>query len=131
YGESGNGIQAGLNKNQLPTGIDPYIVAGNPASGLLPGVNPAPGGPNGAGDDRLQAYNFRMTMTNNAANRLTVAQPANYNEADYELLFRAIEAGQTTRFWKTSPMPNNKTDSNNDAGFSTDFIGGNYDLDTG
>ncbi|WP_442485002.1 FAD-dependent oxidoreductase [Aeoliella sp. SH292] len=131
YGETLNGIQAGLNKNQLPSGIDPYVVPGNPASGLLPGVNPSPGGPNGAADDRLQAYNFRMTMTNNPANRVAIAQPANYDEADYELLFRAIDAGQTSRFWKTSPMPNNKTDSNNDTGFSTDFIGGNYDLDTG
>jgi hypothetical protein len=131
YGETLNGIQAGLDKNQLPSGIDPYVVPGNPASGLLPGVNPTAGGANGAGDQRLQAYNFRMTMTNVASNRIAIEQPANYNEADYELLFRAIEAGQTTRFWKTSPMPNNKTDSNNDTGFSTDFIGGNYNLDTG
>lgn len=131
YGETLNGIQAGLNKNQLPTGIDPYVIPGNSTSGLLPGVNPNAGGANGQGDDRLQAYNYRMTLTNVASNRVPIAQPANYDPADYELLFRAIEAGQTSRFWKTSPMPNNKTDSNNDTGFSTDFIGGNYDLDTG
>ena len=128
YGETHNGIQAGLNKNQLPQGIDPYVVAGDATSGLLPGVNATAGGANGSGDDRLQSYNFRMTLTNNPSNRIAITQPAGYDEADYELLFRAIEAGQTSRFWKTSPMPNNKTDSNNDTGFSTDFIGGNYDL---
>jgi hypothetical protein len=72
-----------------------------------------------------------MVLTNNPANRVSIPQPAGYDEKDYEILFRAIEAGQTNRFFKFSPMPNNKTDSNNDSGASTDFIGGNYTLETG
>jgi hypothetical protein len=131
YGETLNGIQtARATKNQLPSGIDPYVVAGNPASGLLPGVNATAGGADGSSDKRLQAYTYRMVMTNNAANRVPVPQPANYNEANYELLFRAIAAGQTGSFFKLDPMPNNKTDSNNASGMSTDFIGGNYSLTT-
>jgi lysophospholipase L1-like esterase len=132
YGETLNGIQtARSGGNQLPNGIDPYVVPGQPASGLLPNVNATAGGSDGSADARLQAYTFRMCLTDVAANRRLIAPPAGYRESDFELLFRAIEAGQTTRFFKTSPMPNRKTDSNNDTGFSTDFIGGNYNLGEG
>lgn len=127
YEEDYNGIQATrATKNQLRDGVDPYVVKGNPASGLLPGVNAGPGGADGSGDDKLQAYCFRMVLTDVAANRVMVAKPPGYNEADYELLFRAIEAGQTTDFFKFDLMPNRKTDSNNRGGISTDYIGKNY-----
>lgn len=124
YGETINGIQAGRTGNQLPDGIDPYVVPGDPSSGLLPGVNPNAGGPNGAGDGRVQAYNYRMCLTDDPANRIMVQKPEGYDEKDYEILFRAIEAGQKDKFWKTDMMPNRKTDSNNASGISTDFIGG-------
>lgn len=129
YDETLNGIQtARSGGNQLPNGIDPYVVPGQASSGLLPGVNANAGGVDGAGDARLQAYTFRMALTNAAENRLPVPKPPGYQESDQEILFRAIAAGQTTNFFKTSPMPNRKTDSNNSTGASTDFIGGNYDL---
>ena len=127
YGETVNGIQAGAaTKNQLRDNIDPHVTPGDPASGLLPGVNPDSGGSDGSGDHRLQAYCFRMVLTDVAANRVTIAQPPGYNEADYELLFRSIEAGQTTGFFKLDLMPNRKTDSNNTGGISTDYIGKNH-----
>jgi hypothetical protein len=127
HGETYSGIQtARAVKNQLPDGIDPYVAAGDPASGLLPGINPDAGGPDGAGDARLQAYCFRMVLTDVAENRVAIAQPEGYDEADYELLFRAIEAGQRSGFFKFDLMPNRKTDSNNSGGISTDFIGRNY-----
>jgi FAD dependent oxidoreductase len=132
YNETLAGIQtARATKNQLPTGIDPYRVRGNPGSGRLPNVNANAGGADGLSDKRLQAYCYRMCLTDVASNRVMIAQPANYQEANFELMFRAIAAGQTSRFFKVSPMPNRKTDSNNDNGFSTDFIGGNYDLNAG
>jgi lysophospholipase L1-like esterase len=132
YGETLNGVQtANSGGNQLPNGIDPYVTAGQPASGLLPGVNANAGGVDGTGDGRIQAYTFRMCLTDVAANRTPVPQPTGYQERDYELLFRAIAAGQTSNFFKTSPMPNRKTDSNNSNGYSTDFIGGNYNLAEG
>jgi hypothetical protein len=102
------------------------VIPGDPASGLLPGVNPDPGGPDGDEDERLQAYCFRMVLTDVAANRVAVPQPPGYSEADYELLFRSIEAGQTSGFFKFDLMPNRKTDSNNTGGISTDYIGMNY-----
>ena len=127
YGEDYNGIQAArATKNQLRDGIDPYVTPGNPASGLLPGVNPNAGGSDGDGDATLQAYCFRMSLTNVAANRVPVTQPPGYSEADYELLFRSIEAGQTSGFFKLDLMPNRKTDSNNTGGISTDYIGKNH-----
>ncbi|MEO8613739.1 MAG: FAD-dependent oxidoreductase [Luteolibacter sp.] len=127
YGETYSGIQsARASKNQLPDGIDPYVTPGNAASGLLPGVAPDAGGADGSADARLQSYCFRMVLTDIATNRVAIQQPPGYNEADYELLFRAIEAGQTSGFFKLDLMPNRKTDSNNTGGISTDFIGKNY-----
>ncbi len=128
YSETINGIQAArATGNQIITGIDPYVIKGNPSSGLLPYVESDTGGPDGTGDQRLQAYCYRMCLTDIATNRVMVAQPAGYREEDFELLLRAIEAGQTT-FFKLSPMPNRKTDSNNSGGCSVDFIGGNHSL---
>lgn len=127
YGETLNGIQVrNAVKNQLPKGISPYVRPGDPGSGLLPGVNPNAGGPDGEGDDKIQAYCYRMVLTDADENRVPVPKPEGYNEADYEILFRAIEAGQTSRFFKFDFVPNRKTDSNNASGISTDFIGMSY-----
>ncbi|MBK1882254.1 FAD-dependent oxidoreductase [Luteolibacter pohnpeiensis] len=127
YSETISGIQAVKSrKNQLPDGIDPYVVKGDPASGLLPGVHPDAGGADGTADHRLQAYCFRMCLTRYAPNRVEIEKPADYDETNYELLFRAIEAGQKSGFFKFDAMPNFKTDSNNTGGISTDFIGENY-----
>jgi hypothetical protein len=88
YEENYNGLQnVRATKNQLPDGIDPYVISGDAGSGLLPGVEAADATVDGTGDDRLQAYCFRMVLTDVAANRVPIAQPAGYNEADYELLF--------------------------------------------
>lgn len=126
YGESLNGMQIKLSvKNQLPLGIDPYVKKGDLQSGLLPGVNPMPAGPDGSGDKNIQAYCYRMCLTNDPKNRILVGKPDGYNEAEYEILFRAIEAGQKSGFFKFDPVPNRKTDSNNAGGISTDYIGMN------
>lgn len=129
FKEVGNGNTGVALKNQLPDGIDPYVVKGNPASGLLPGVNPVLGVAKGDGDHRLQAFCYRMCLTSAPENRVMIEKPDDYNEADYEILFRAIEVGQKGGFFKTSPIPNKKTDSNNTGGISTDYIGMNYGKD--
>jgi len=126
FNEQGNGNTGVARKNQLPNNIDPYVVKGDPDSGLLPGVNPGLGGKKGEGDHRLQAYCYRMVLTDVPGNRVMVDKPEGYDERDYEILFRAIEAGQRGGFFKLSPMPNRKTDSNNTGGISTDYIGMNY-----
>jgi hypothetical protein len=130
YNETVSGIQSKRAvKNQLPDGIDPYIKPGDPSSGLLPGVNPDAGGKDGEGDHRLQSYCFRMCLTDVPGNRVAFEKPEGYDEADYELLFRAIEAGQSRDFTKFSLMPNRKTDSNNASGISNNPIGLNYGKD--
>ena len=126
YNETGNGNTGPSRKNQLRNGIDPYVVKGDPKSGLLPGVNAGPGGAKGDGDHRLQAYCYRMVLTNVESNRLPVPKPANYDPADFEIVFRAIEAGKKGGFFKTTLVPNRKTDGNNTGGISCDWIGGNY-----
>lgn len=107
-------------------GVDPYVVKGNKSSGLLPFINPQDPGPHGAGDNKVQAYCYRMCLTDHPDNRIPFAKPANYNERDYELLLRNYEAGEKGFPWINSQMPNRKTDTNNRTGFSTDFIGQNY-----
>jgi hypothetical protein len=126
YGETLNGVQTKRAKShQFKDGIDPYIEAGNPASGLLPNINKQPGA-EGSGDKKIQAYCFRMCLTDVPENRIPFRKPANYNDLEYELLFRLIEKENTSHFFIISMMPNRKTDANNFGGFSSDYIGKNY-----
>ncbi len=129
FNETGNGNTGPRRTHQMPDGVDLYVVVGDASSGLLPSVNATIGGPLGSADERLQSYCYRLTLTDVPANRITIAKPEGYREADYELLFRAIEAGHRWPFFTTSLMPNRKTDTNNNGGVSMDFIGGNYQLD--
>jgi len=129
YDEKSNAITLPVHSNNLPDGIDPYRVMGDPGSGLLPGVNPYDEADVGKGDHRLQAFCFRMCLTDAPDNLVPIEKPEGYDEADYEILFRALDAGhrgQWGQFYKFSAMPNRKTDSNNNGGISTDFIGRNY-----
>ncbi|MFT6862355.1 MAG: hypothetical protein ACJAVK_000913, partial [Akkermansiaceae bacterium] len=129
YHEKGNGITGPRRGNQLPNGIDPYLIKGDPKSGLLAGVNLDMGGQPGDGDDRFQAYCYRMVLTDVPSNRLPITKPKNYQASDYEILFRSIEVGQKGQFFKTTLVPNRKTDANNASGISCDWIGGNYGTD--
>ena len=131
YGESLNGNQPGQARHhQLNVGVDPYVVKGDPKSGLLFGVEPFdPNLKEGDGDRRVQAYCFRMCLTDDPENRIPFKKPAGYDERDYELLFRhlAIESPNNRGMpWINSKMPNRKTDTNNRTGFATDFIGQNW-----
>ncbi len=140
YGETISGIQRQFSTNhQMNPGVSAYVKAGDPSSGLLPGVEPDVPDPDGAGDRRVQAYCFRMCLTDNPENRIPFVKPANYDPRDYELLLRNLEAMNPNEFtkhakwphmfmpWINSRMPNRKTDTNNRTGFSTDFIGGSRD----
>jgi hypothetical protein len=127
YGETADGVELEKGGNRIPSGISPYVKPGDPSSGLLPRVNSDPGGPNGTGDKKIQAYCYRLCLTNLPANRVQIDKPPGYREKDYELLFRCIAAGQERHFLKLSPIPNHKTDTNNDSGISSDAIGMNYD----
>lgn len=154
YGETLNGIRANTPHHQFTVAVEPFVTPGDPSSGLLPFIQGTDPGWPGDGDRRVQAYNYRLCFTTNAAlrlpatrpdgmpaeqfaglqrvanGRLPVTPPADYDPAKYELLGRYIEAlvvaGKSPRlaqFWNPIWMPNQKTDINNNGGFSTDFIG--------
>ena len=127
YGETLNGVQPGQARfHQLVKGVSPYVKPGDPASGLLPHIDPQGPGLEGAGDRRIQAYCFRMCLTDHPDNRIPFQRPAGYQDSWYELLLRNYEAGEKAPPWINSSMPNRKTDTNNRLGCSTDFIGQNY-----
>lgn len=131
YKETFNGVQLGSKKHQFNVPVDPYIKPGDPASGLLPGIHPGSPGEHGQGDRRVQAYNFRMCLTDDLANRLPFPKPAGYDPLRYELLRRYIDACVFDALGSNLPMPNRKTDTNNNGAFSTDNIGMNYDYPDG
>jgi hypothetical protein len=101
---------------------------------LLPEIGPRSNDPVGAADRRVQAYNFRLCMTQDAANRVPFPRPALYDPARYELLARylprlreALARPLTiSDVMKPDILQNGKTDTNNNGAFSTDFIGGSY-----
>jgi hypothetical protein len=137
YGESLNGIRATTPKHQFTVNVDPYVVPGNPASGLLPFIQAGEGGRPGDGDHRIQAFNYRMCFTQNSTNKLPHVVPQNYDPARYELLGRLLDARVAAEekltfnsFFSALPMPNSKTDMNNQGAFSTDFIGANWSYPT-
>lgn len=133
YSETISGIQRARTLNhQFLDGVDPYVRKGDPSSGLLPFVERDVDLPDGAGDGRVQAYCYRMCLTDDPGNRIPFKKPAGYDPLDYELLLRNFEAPKddgrndpaTVRGpWINTPMPNRKTDTNNRTAFSTDFIG--------
>lgn len=127
YGESLNGIRvANARSHQFTHDVDPYVVPGDPSSGLLPLVSPDPPGTDGDGDHRVQAYNFRICTTDVPENRRAWPKPEGYDEREFELLLRNFEAGDHRAPWNPVWMPNRKTDTNNNFAVSTDFIGANY-----
>lgn len=128
YGESLNGVEvAAADSHQFTTKISPYVVDGDPKSGLLPRVTDEPPGVDGEADDKVQAYNYRVCLTNDAGNRLPFPKPEGYDATQYELLLRTLLAGSRHVFGKFDPAPNRKTDTNNSGPFSTDDIGMSYD----
>jgi hypothetical protein len=116
YGEINNGVQRifGGDRNQFPDGIKVQKQLGI----NLPAY--------GSSDKKIQAYCFRMCLTNVDVNRVPVPKPNGYNEEDYEILFEYLKTYSGNTFFDLMPLPNGKTDSNNFGPFSTDYVGENY-----
>ncbi len=129
YGETWNGIQVGVlhHGHHMKKDIDPYVIPGDPSSGVLPKISTEDPGQKGEGDHRLQAYCYRMCLSNHKENRVPFPKPENYDPNQYELLTRIFDADWQETFNKFDPIPNRKTDTNNHGPFSTDNIGMNYD----
>lgn len=130
YHEKWNGVQAGIFHHGHHFGnmnISPYVIPGDPESGLLPGISAEEPWPNGEGDCKLQAYCFRLCLTKHPENRIPFEKPVGYDSGQYALLLRVFDAGWRETFHKFDPIPNVKTDVNNHGPFSSDNIGMNYD----
>jgi hypothetical protein len=127
YSETLNGVQKAknLHNHRFIVKVDPFVTPGDPKSGLLPGIDHGPYPEDGEGDQRLQAFCFRLCMSNVPENRVPFPKPADYDEKQYELLLRNFEAGDLRFPLKPDLMPNGKTDTNNNGAVSTDFIGAN------
>lgn len=129
YNENWNGVQTGVlhHAHYFKSDISPYKIPGDPSSGLLPRISGDAPGEYGSGDNKVQAYCFRMCLTDHPENRLAFPKPEGYDSTQYELLIRVYNAGWRGTFNKFDPIPNKKTDTNNHGPFSTDNIGKNYD----
>jgi FAD dependent oxidoreductase len=132
YGEKWNGIQTGVLQHRhhfavLTQPISPYVIAGDPSSGLLPRISAEPPGAYGQADKKVQAYCYRYCVTDHLDNRIEFQRPDRYDPNQYALLLRIFEAGWRETFDKFDAIPNRKTDSNNHGPFSSDNIGFNYD----
>ena len=132
YGEQWNGVQVGVFQHGhfFKKPISPYRIEGDPSSGLLPEVASETPGPNGSGDQKIQAYCYRMCLSDHPDNRIPFAKPANYDPSRYTLYARVFASGWRETFDKFDLIPNRKTDTNNHGPFSTDYIGKNYDYPT-
>jgi hypothetical protein len=97
YGESLGGVPP----NMAVYPIDPYIVPGNPQSGLLPLLQAGPMAPLGSADKLTMGYGFRWKFTV-GPEQLPIDPPADYDPRTFELYRRAFRqkidtSGRRTR----------------------------------
>lgn len=120
YGETKNGIRTDTTHGQFDKAVDPFVIPGDPASGLIHGVQDSATGEHGAPDESIQGYCFRLCLTKAPANRIPMGKPEGYDPAHYELQRRYLAAGGVI----TPPgggLPNGKTDPG-----SWHFLAGNF-----
>ncbi len=81
----------------------------DPTKKVLPGST-------GEGDHRIQAYNYRLCLTDVPEKRVTCYKPEVYQREDYTSLIGDVEAGRVKSIrdvLNILPVPNGKTDANN------------------
>ncbi len=113
--------------------LSPYMKPGKPETGLLPEISTEPPGKAGEGDFKVQAYNFRIFLTDKTG-KIPFPKPYGYNPDRYALLARFLNADPGVRWvlnYTTAPMTDGPVqlrngDCNNAGSFSTDYVGGNY-----
>jgi hypothetical protein len=129
YGESLAGrkeIQPG--QHQFPAPVSPYDESGR----LLPYVvHDDDLGEVGSGDRKVQAYCFRLCLTDVEENRIPISRPEHYDPARYELLRRYIQSlsvfKEPRRLLGVSRIPNGKTDLNSGPAVSTNLTGASWE----
>ncbi|MDM4769738.1 FAD-dependent oxidoreductase [Solimonas sp. SE-A11] len=113
--------------------FDPYVVPGDPSSGTIPLVDAEGPGPYGSGDDRLQAFTYRVCVTRQANNRVPFEAPPGYDPGQFEALARMAEAKiasgeglRLDRLLTLQGLPNDKFDINNVRDLSVDLVGASH-----
>ncbi len=138
YGEKFAGVLPSeySTRKQWDVDVSPYDEEGN----LLYGIQEVERGEVGAGDHKVQAYNYRICLTDVPENRVPITRPENYDPSRYDLLARYVakrghlplfKPSGNWGFFKPGTVPNRKTDINDGGPFSTDFIGMNWDYPEG
>ena len=113
--------------------ISPYLDPTDKNSGLLPTIKPYSGEQNGEEAQGVQAYCFRLCMTDNPDNRIPINKPDNYDPWNYEIQRRFIQACvlqgddmDIRWFTKLDPLVNDKWDFNT-ATFGSNIPGLSWD----
>lgn len=73
-------------------------------------------GSTGEGDGRLQAYNYRLCLTQNTHNRVPFRKPDNYRSDEYASLIADVREGRVCSIrdvFSITVVPNGKYDANN------------------
>lgn len=132
YGESLAGVRPKDRSHQF----DFPVSATGADKQLLPGIQTTPRGELGAADKKVQAYNFRMCLSDDPSNQVAIPKPANYTPGRYELWLRWVEGFRKAngRLPRLNEMlivsrleKQSKTDINNRGAFSTDYIGASWE----
>lgn len=133
YGETKNGIRAETTHAQFTVKVDPYVLLGNLSSGVIPTIQDEPFGTPGSGEKSIQAYCFRMCLTQIDSNRIPFSKPDNYDRNEYEIYLRYLKAGGEL-YTPGVSIPNGKTDlgawhdlSHNLYGMNHDYPDGDYE----
>ena len=130
FGEKLNGIQIGARAapHNFQWRVDPYIVPGDPASGVIEGVDATPyaSEDHGKADKRYQPFCFRVFAT--GKDPMPWPKPKDYKPERYELLKRYVHAAPSSEWWNLiysrGPLKLNEGDCNSAGPVSLDFVGG-------
>jgi hypothetical protein len=116
-------------KDHFIRDVDPYIIPGDPSSGLLPHVMQIDNLANGQGDRKIQAYNYRMCLTRDPKLRIKLEKPDGYRDIDHELLLRNFDAGdhRFPALIEKLSGPSSKVDWNAMHAVASDYGGANWD----
>ncbi len=127
YGENTGGILNPTHKDQYAVSVDPYVIPGNPSSGVIKGVQDEGVGTHGAGDQSVMGFCLRLPLTKNPANKIPITAPPGYDPADYEIYRRYLAAGGTND-WLDGPgtANSNPTQKLYDLGSWHDLSGNLY-----
>ncbi len=149
---------AGVNKSENNFSV--RVKARDERGRLLSGVSASPSEHYGAGDRRIQAYNFRLCLTSNSEQRVPFSRPLKYDRSQYELLaqmlcemdkikshavssgrnplknimdpsYRLNEPWSIVDVLRPEATKGGKTDTNVSGPFSTDYVGANYEYPNG